>query len=139
MVMVTDEDGITSSKTLKVIVRDPTLNGTAGDDVFRVSLDATGKIVQFFENVPDGAAPPTFTSPAERVAALSVNGSGGSDRLIIDGGAYPFATDLGLATPGLKVTVVPACLGPRRLLRAWRWRALSRRSGGRASCRGRPR
>src|SRR5439155_2086623 len=61
----------------------PTISGTAGNDVFYVRLDAGGNNVEIFlSNPPAGA--PAYSFPVNSLESLQINGLGGDDRMYVD-------------------------------------------------------
>src|SRR5207248_2674109 len=74
-----------------ITIRNEILNGTSGNDSWRISMNASN-IVDFFENtLPDGA--PTFSIPFVRISLIRIVGGDGDDTVTMD---YPFPCNVNL-------------------------------------------
>lgn len=60
-----------------------TLTGSAGNDVYTVRLDATGRFLQIWENLV-ATGIPTYTASLAALNQIIVNGNDGNDELILD-------------------------------------------------------
>jgi hypothetical protein len=114
-VTVADSHGLTLTSSVAVVVELSTINGTAGDDTIR--LVRNGANLEVYVN--NGSATPTYAVPfAAQAQAVTVNGLGGNDSLIVDftGGATPVpsagvAMDGGVNTAGGDVLSVTGTSG----------------------------
>jgi hypothetical protein len=88
---VTDSSGLSSDLTTSITIHDSILNGTSGNDSWRISLNPSN-IVDFYENAPPDA-PPTFSIPFNKVGFIRVTGGDGDDTCSMD---YPFPMNLNL-------------------------------------------
>jgi hypothetical protein len=81
---VTDSSGLSSDLTTAITIRDAVLNGTSGNDSWRVSMNSPN--VDFYENTVPGG-PPTFSIPFNRLGQIKFIGGDGDDTVSMD---YPF-------------------------------------------------
>ncbi len=67
-----------------------TLTGTAADDAFVASLNASGNTVNFYAN---GGSTPVATAAVSQLTAVVVNGGGGNDSLSVAAAGASFSVD----------------------------------------------